>query len=89
MNTAEHLLESQCTLFLIPLSNDFNNKEMHSNARSVFQMLTLCQHLFMATGRPDALLLRQAVGKASGQPPRLPGVTTELTTLGSSKTHPD
>lgn len=89
MNTAEHLLQSQCIFFLISLSNDLDNKEVHSNAQSVFEMLTLCQHLFMATRRPDALLLRQAVGKVSRRQPRLPGVTTELTTLGSSKTRPD
>lgn len=39
--------------------------------------------------QPDAPFLCQAVGKASKRQPKLPGVTTELTTPGFSKTHPD
>lgn len=89
MNAAKRLLQSQHTFFLISLSNDFDNKEVHGDARTVFQMPTLCRHVFLVTGRTDALLLRQAVGKASGQQLGLPGVTTELTTRGSSKTRPD
>lgn len=88
MNAAPGSPQSQPIFFLISLSNYFHNKAVRSDARAVFQTPTLCQHLFTAAGRADALLLRQALGKASGQP-RLPRVTTELTTSGSSKTRPD
>ena len=89
MNAAKRSLQSQRIFFLISLSNDFNNKEVHGDAHTVFQMPTLCQHLFTAPGRADAPLLRQVMGKARGRQPRLPGVTTQLTAPGSSKIHPD
>lgn len=86
MNAAKRSLQSQLIIFVISLSNNLDTKEEHGNAHAVFQMPTLCQHLFAATERPDAPLLRQAVGKASRRQPKLPGVTMELTSPGFSKT---
>lgn len=81
--------KSTYLFFLISLSNDLDNKEVHGDARAAFQIPTLCQHLFTVTGRADAPLLRQAVGEGKRAVAQVAGVTTELTALGSSKTRPD
>lgn len=88
-NAAKRPLQSQLIIFAISLSDDLDNKKEHGHAYTVFQMPTLCQHLFTATERPDAALFCQAVGKASRRQPKLPGVTMELTSPGSSKTRLD